>query len=403
MPDFDVAAIRKQFPALDKKPIYFDNAGGSQILGSVADSIATYLTTTNVQLGASYPISQASTHAYSAAHSAVAKYLHTTPDNIVLGPSTTQLFRNLSQALFDYLDADSEVILSQLDHEANISAWLQIAKWKGCTVKWWKGESVGGNASNPQHTTESLRKLMSSKTKFVACTHVSNVLGTIHDVKALAEVVHEVPGAMFCVDGVAFAPHREVNVEDLRVDFYAFSWYKVYGPHIATLYGSAAARKNLTSLGHYFHGTETLTNQLGLAAASYELAASIPTVTGWLAQQSWEQIARHEEDIQKVLIDYLLSKPDLFTIYGEPTADRKKRVPVVTFGIKGFNNEDVVKKVEEKSHIGCRWGAFYSDRCVEEVLGIKDAGGVLRVSMVFYNTVEEVKQFVEVLDGIVSS
>jgi selenocysteine lyase/cysteine desulfurase len=190
-------------------------------------SISTYLTSTNVQLGASYPISQSSTSLYTAGNSAVAKYLHTTPSNIVLGPSTTQLFRNLSQSLYDYITPDSEIILSQLDHEANIAAWLHLAQRKGCEVKWWRGEDVGGKGTNPQHTVESLREVMSPKTKFVACTHVSNVLGTVHDVKALAEVVHEVPGALFCVDGVAFAPHREVDVVDLGVDFYAFSWYKV--------------------------------------------------------------------------------------------------------------------------------------------------------------------------------
>jgi selenocysteine lyase/cysteine desulfurase len=304
----------------------------------------------------------------------------------VLGPSTTQLFRNLSQALFDHLSPSDELILSQLDHEANISPWLQLAKWKGCTVKWWAGEAVNGDETNPQHTPGSLRKLLTPKTKFVACTHVSNVLGSIHPIRELSSLIHSTsPRALFCVDAVAFAPHREVNIEEMGVDFYAFSWYKVYGPHIATLYASASARTKLTSLGHYFHGTETLANQLGLAAASYELVAGVEGVTGWLAQQSWEEIGRHEEVLSGVLIEYLNSRPDLFTIYGEKVADRKKRVPVISFRVEGWKSEDVVKKVEEKSEIGCRWGAFYSDRCVERVLGIKE-GGVVRVSLVFYNT-----------------
>ena len=134
---------------------------------------------------------------------------------------TTQLFRNLSLSLYDYVGPGDEIIVSKLDHEANIASWVQLAKDRQCSLKWYEPE----DRKNPQIDCDVLRKLMTEKTKLFACTHTS----TINDVKAIAKAVHEVPGALVCVDAVAFAPHQAVDVHDLGVDFYSFSWYKVYG------------------------------------------------------------------------------------------------------------------------------------------------------------------------------
>ena len=132
--------------------------------------------------------------------------------------------RNLSSAI-RFSDGD-ELILSKLDHEANIAAWVQLADSRGLTVKWWSAQ----DAENPKLDTETLKGLLSKNTRLVACTHASNILGTIHDIKSIAETVHTVPGAMLCVDGVAYAPHRQLDMQELGVDFYAFSWYKVCIP-----------------------------------------------------------------------------------------------------------------------------------------------------------------------------
>lgn len=140
----------------------------------------------------------------------------------MIGPSTTQLFSNLSIAL--EFAPDAEIILSIVDHGANISSWLRIAKVYNLSVKWWMPSSPPTDLTL---NAENLRPLLSDKTRVVACTHTSNILGTIHDIRAIADEVHRVPGAMLCVDGVAFAPHREVDVKAMGVDFYAFSWYKV--------------------------------------------------------------------------------------------------------------------------------------------------------------------------------
>ena len=145
----------------------------------------------------------------------------------MIGPSTTQLFSNLSLIL--NIPAGSELIISSIDHEANISPWVRLAKLHNYAIKWWPNAptSQTRETTSPLLTPENLKPLLSEKTALVTCTHASNVLGTIHDVKKIAEMVHSIPGAKLCVDGVALAPHREVDVKALGVDFYSFSWYKV--------------------------------------------------------------------------------------------------------------------------------------------------------------------------------
>jgi selenocysteine lyase/cysteine desulfurase len=189
-------------------------------------------------MGGSYAVGKKSMALYGAGYAAAAKYINALEENIggihiyseigtttdyevVLGASTTQLFRNLSLAL--EFSPGSELILSKVDHESNISPWLDIAARQKLTIKWWLPKSK----ENPKLEASDLKELLSEKTVMVACTHASNVLGTIHDIKVIAQAVHTVPGALLCVDAVAYAPHRQIDVKALGVDFYSFSWYKV--------------------------------------------------------------------------------------------------------------------------------------------------------------------------------
>lgn len=356
--------------------------------------ISDYLTNTNVQLGATYPIGRASTTLYTKGCEAAASYINASPDEVVLGPSTTQLFRNLSQSLAPSLSAGDEIIISKIDHEANIASWVSLAEQKNLTVKWWSVPDSDIPCHNPKLTPENLKPLLSGKTKLVTCTHASNILGTIHDIRALADTVHTVPGAMICIDAVAYAPHRKLDMKALDVDFYSFSWYKVYGPHVANLYAHRRTFDRLTSLGHFFNPSATLENKLGLAAANYELVSAVPKVVEYLnganSESFFKEVAEHEGELQSVLLDYLNSRDDV-TVYGERSADPKLRVPTVSFSIKGKSSKEVVEKAESNSDFGFRWGGFYSYRLIHEVLmpdqpkEVRDAG-VIRVSMVHYNT-----------------
>lgn len=147
---------------------------------------------------------------------------------IVLGPSTTQHFRNVSYAL-NFQEGD-ELVISAIDHEANIAPWLELAERQKLVLKWWKPNPTAAPdaGTNPKLLASDLPALLSNRTRLVTCTHASNVLGTIHDIKAIASTVHQhSPNALVCVDAVAYAPHRKVDVKDLGVDLYSFSWYKV--------------------------------------------------------------------------------------------------------------------------------------------------------------------------------
>lgn len=376
----------------------------------------------------------------------------------VIGSSTTQLFTNLSLILPRF-PPDSEIILSRVDHEANISPWVRLATHiqPGLKIKWWTPPSVATNASavtedgrnehepwhNPLLRGDNLEPLLTDKTVLVACTHSSNILGSIHDIERIANVLEmsydspttrsqesvkpKFPNTLkpfLIVDGVAYAPHRQLKMHEwLRfVDFYSFSWYKVFGPHIAILYASRRVQqgRDLGSAAHYFYneGRKSsdldLETKLGLAGSSYELVASIPKLVEYfstLAQTSggdaWSAIAKHEESLARILIDYIQENRDKYglTLFGSPNASSSDRVSVVSFGVRGRSSRDVVESIEKKTggKIGCRWGHFYSKRLVDDILGQGgEKDGVVRVSMVHYNTSDEVQELITVLDHVLA-
>lgn len=388
---FDITKSRNRFPALQQDQVFLDNAGGSQALGDVINSITAYLSKTNVQLGASYHTGTQSNTKYEDGYQAAAKYVNAGRDEIVIGASTTQLFMNLAGAL--QFNEGDEIILSKMEHETNVKPWLFMAERLKLTVKWWASSKEDGL----KLTAENLKPLLSPKVKFVACTHVSNILGSIHDVRSIADAVHEV-GALLCVDGVSFAPHRQVDVKAFGVDFYCFSWYKVYGPHIAVLYASKEAQqKAVKPMSHFFNPTNTLEDKLGFAASNYECVQAIPQITAYL-DGAWTAIAEHEGKLQKILLDFLTSRSDI-TVLGSTSTDSKVRVPTISFAVKGVNSKQFIAEAEKVSNYGFRWGHFYSKRLCDEVLGLEPEG-VVRVSMVHYNTEDEIRGLVEVLKKI---
>jgi len=298
----------------------------------------------------------------------------------VLGASTTQLFRNLSFTL-NFSPGD-EIVVSGIDHEANIAPWVDLAERQKLVLKWW----LPSTKAQPKLTPENLKGRLSEKTRLVTLTHASNILGTIHDIKAISDLVHsQSPDALVCVDAVAYAPHRTIDVQALGADAYAFSWYKVYGPHMSVLYASSKARKQMKSLGHFFNSHASLEDKMGLAGSSYELVGSIPAVVKYLEGKG-DGIVEHEHKLQSILLDYLNSRDDV-TIHGETSSDPKVRVATVSFTVEGWNSKELVELAEKDNSLGFRWGRFYSDRLVCEFLGLPKEG-VVRVSMVHYNTSE---------------
>ncbi|KAF5017666.1 hypothetical protein F66182_10381 [Fusarium sp. NRRL 66182] len=372
--------LRSAFPSLKQDQVFLDNAAGSQVLGAVISSISDYLLKSNVQLDASYEASKEATAAFDGAHDACAKHINAHTDEIVLGPSTTQLLRNLASSL--RFKPGDEMIVSAVDHEANIAPWVDLAARLHLNLKWWKPD----DPRDPKLLARDLEALLSADTKLVTCTHASNILGTITDVRSIAEAAHRV-GALLCVDGVGYAAHRPIDVKHLGADFYCISWYKVYGPHISMLYASRAAQHQLRPLGHFFNSHVGLTEKMGLAGASYELVQALPHVTEYLGapgSSMWDAIVAQEQRLQSTLIDYLVARPDV-TIYGEPRADAAVRLSTISFAVRGWNCQALVEAIERRSSYGVRWGCNYAERLVREMLG-RGRDGVVRVSMLHYNT-----------------
>lgn len=408
----DIDLVRKRFPSLDTEWVFFDNGGGSQIAQPVLDRIGEYLLTSNVQHGASYAASQLAAERLCAAQEAMATLInarHTS--EVVMGGSTTLLLQTLATAFAGQLEAGDEVIVSSGDHEANIAPWLELAR-VGVHVRSWDV-----NPGSLQLQLDDLEALMGSRTRLVAVTHASNILGTINPVRKIADAVHA-HGALLCVDGVAYAPHRAIDVQAMDVDFYAFSFYKTYGPHHALLYGKRDLLVDLPSRSFFFIAEDDVPYKFQPGSVNYELSYGMLGLMDYLdelagvadgpassvgrhgrgaVESSFEMIAEHEEGLSSRLLAFLRDRPGV-RIIGQEAADRAVRVPVVSFVVQGMPSSEIVARTDSHK-VAIRFGHFYSARLIEG-LGLAADEGVVRASMVHYNTLEEVDRLTSALDVI---
>lgn len=400
--------VRQQFPSLAGQWNFFDNAGGSQTLKKVVDRITEYLLTSDVQLGASYEISQLAGERVAKAAQAMATLINAAdPKEVVMGPSTTMLMRILSLCLSQTFTVGDEIIVTNCDHEANIGPWVDLEK-QGMKIKVWRI-----NPDTLSFHLEDLEQLMSERTRLVAITHASNVLGTINPIKEIAAFVH-VRGAMICVDGVAYAPHRLIDVQDLDVDFYALSFYKVYGPHYSLLYGKKEHLLRIPGINHYFIGQTDIPYKFQPGNVNFELSYGMLGLCDYLSElaqyhygeqtapdlrnqmvQAFDLITVHEETLSSRLLEYLNSKSNVRVI-GQSNANRASRVPTVSFVVDGINSSTIPQKIDQH-HIGIRYGDFYAKRLIE-YLGLAKQDGVVRVSMLHYNTIEEVDRLIDAFE-----
>ena len=405
----DIDYVRNQFPALANDFVFMDNAGGSQVLGRVVKKISDYLVHHNVQLGASYKVSAEAGGKLKYATSGIAQLINANRDEeVVIGSSTTMLLRILSLSISKQWKNGDEIIMTNTDHEANVSPWMDLQE-KGIKVKIWKV-----NRESLELELSDLKELINRRTRLVAVTHTSNVLGTINPIKEIAREVHKA-GALICVDGVAFAPHRMVDVQQLDVDFYTFSWYKTFGPHLAVMFGKYKKLAKLDSINHYFIGPESIPYKLQPGNFNFELTYSTLGIVEYYEdmyrhhfrnnedsfserlQKTFKLIAAHEEQLASLLLNYLKEIPEI-TIIGKTTAQASQRVPTISFVHDKLKSDEIVEQVDNHN-IGIRFGDFYAKKLIES-LGLEDQNGVVRVSLVHYNTQEEVERLIGVFKSI---
>ncbi|HEY4081281.1 MAG TPA: cysteine desulfurase-like protein [Burkholderiaceae bacterium] len=409
-PELDLTRIRAEFPALNTDMVFLDNAGGSQVLARVADRIRDYLLNDNVQHGASYAPSQRASERVLAARRSIAELINAPHDEeIVMGPATTALIGTLVEALRPSLKAGDEVIVTETDHESNIGAWTRLAN-DGVVVKIWPVDRTRLTL-----VLDDLQALLSPRTKWVAMTLASNVLGTVNPVAEVARRVHAVGGRL-CVDAVAYAPHRLVDVQATGADAVVFSFYKVFGPHYAVLWVQRELLLSLPSLNHFFIGTDNLPYKLQRGNVNYELSWGCAGIADYLSdvgtelgatgnkrsrmQVAFDAFARHEDALAERLLTWLRERPGV-RIIGRPSITAGERVPTISFVVEGVHSETIVQQVD-RHNIGIRFGDFYARRLIE-ALGLQEQGGVVRVSIAHYNTMDEIDRLVSALDKAIGA
>ena len=319
----------------------------------------------------------------------------------------TTNFYILAQSLRHLLRVGDEIVVTNQDHEANIGCWRRLSE-HGIVIREWRVGKADGELD-----LNDLEELISDKTRIVCCTLCSNLVGTHNDMAAIAEMAHRV-GALVVADGVSYAPHVIPDMKSLGVDFYAYSTYKTFGTHQGVLWGSSEALKKTEGQGHFFN-EEKSRYRLNPTGPQHAQIAALAGITEYFndlhkhhfgesdlgvherARQTFELVGDHEAKLANLLLDYLKDREDI-RILGQDHATPGGRASTIAFHARAMPSKHIAEQLAD-SKIGVGAGDFYALRCVE-ALGMDPADGVVRVSMVHYNTVEEVTKLVETIDSI---
>jgi cysteine desulfurase family protein (TIGR01976 family) len=404
---FNLEAVRAQFPALQLGAIFFDNPGGTQVAQPVLDRMNRYLIHTNANKHGAFKTAIESDAVLHEAHAAMADLLNArSPDEIVFGQNMTTLTFTISRALGRWLKPGDEIVVTRLDHDANIAPWLLLAEDRGAVVKW-----VDIREDDCTLDMSDFESQISDTTKIVACGYASNAVGTINDVKTVVGLAHAV-GALCFVDAVQFAPHGVVDVRDLGCDLLACSAYKFFGPHIGILYGKYELLDRLTAYkvrpaenkppDKFETGTQNHEGIAGVLGAVEYLE--------WLGGRKKEEgrrealvramttLADYEREQGGYLIEGLQTIKGL-KIWGITNpAQFERRVPTVSFTLEGWNPLHIAERLAQENIY--TWDGHYYAVSIMERLGLQSQGGMLRVGLAHYNTRAEVEKLVAVLSAL---
>jgi cysteine desulfurase family protein (TIGR01976 family) len=413
---FPSARIRSLFPALNQQPgfIFFDNAAGAQIPQVVFDAINNHLLHCNVQRGGRYAKSMEVDATIARARESVADLINARdPNEVAFGMNATSFLRLLSLAIGRSLGTRNEIVVTELDHEANIATWLQLER-EGAKIVWWKMRE-----DNNLHL-EDLAPLLTSKTRLVACTVASHALGSIIDVATVARLAHAA-GAEVALDCVHYSPHALIDVQAFDCDYLVCSGYKVFAPHMGFMWGRLELLYKLQTFREDFipdappgkieAGTFIYENVAGMGAAvTYleSLGNSIalgnegakPASRRESVVRAMTSIREYEATLSREMLEVLRTAGAI--VYGvDDPARVAERVPTFCFNLPNVSPSFVTETMSDRG-IGIRDGHMYAPRLMKH-LGVGLDTGVIRASILHYNTIEEIHEFGKVLRDMVRS
>jgi cysteine desulfurase family protein (TIGR01976 family) len=407
----DLEWVRAQFPSLSRQvngqaAAFLDAPGGTQVPQRVIDAISNYLRASNANTCGAYATSRETDQTISSARNAMADFLGCDADEIVFGPNMTTLTYAISRAIGRELSSGDEILLTHLDHDANVSPWRALEE-RGVKIQF-----VDINEEDCTLNLEDLARKLSSRTKVVAVGYASNAVGTINDVKTIIRLAHEA-GALACIDAVHYAPHGPIDVRDLDCDFLVCSTYKFFGPHMGVLYGK---REHLARLQPYKlrANTNAVPQRWEWGTLNHESIAGISACVEYLEElgrrsapvsnrrdailAAYRAIHSHERQLAKSMLKGLKEIRGL-KLYGIADSTRvDSRCPTFALRIDGQTPLELASRLGDQGIF--TWDGNYYALNLTERLGVEQTGGFLRIGFVHYNTGQEVERVLNALRSL---
>jgi cysteine desulfurase family protein (TIGR01976 family) len=411
----DPSLIREQFPSLDRPAVFFDNPGGTQIAKQSLDRINRYLLECNANRHGAFATSQQSDELLHETHAAMGDFLNASSlDEIVFGPNMTSLTLHISRSLARRLNPGDAIVVTRMDHDANITPWTLVAEERGCKITW-----ADFDVEDYTFKLDEFEKALANKPKIVAFGYASNATGTINPVRKLTKMAKDA-GALVYIDAVQYAPHGPIDVQAIGCDFLVCSAYKFFGPHVGILYGKLELLEDLkaykvrpapnNSPGKWMTGTQNHEGIAGVLGAlehfewlaeQFADAQKQSLVEDGLAGRRLNLIAAmtairaYEFELSRALIEAIHAVPGTH-IHGITDMKRlDERVPTVSFTMEDKHPREIAEALGKEGFYV--WNGNYYALAVTERLGIESSGGMVRVGAAHYNTLDEVEHFGEAL------
>ena len=381
---YDVGAVRERFSALDRRTAFFDGPGGTQVPDSVIDAMTSYLRQSNANLGGSFATSRASDAVVVEARAAAARFLGCAIDEVGFGANMTTLNFTLSRTLARELQRGDEILVTRLDHDANISPWLELARDRDLVVRF---VDILDDCSLD---IDDLERQCSERTRVVAFPWASNAVGTITDVRQIADLAHEA-GAIAWVDAVHYAPHGPIDVAAAGVDVLLCSPYKFFGPHLGLFYGRRDVLERWRPYKVRPAPDEPLAHRFETGTQAHEAFAGVVAAVEYVESVGWDAIVAHERALGQRFLDGLSGAIELYGLRGV-----EGRTPTFALNVRSRSPFDAARVLAERD-IAVWAGNYYAVEVMKR-LGLHE--GAVRVGFVHYNTAGEVDRLLTELERL---